>query len=276
MYVTRPLSVHFDSSLVVAPERRGGVAWQQFNQHYARLQRDPWFKINAGCDHPWYRRLVRLFMAWSIQRSGALLDLSTKAEVISRFPIPADPNIVFFGAEVGWEAALVRALFGDGGRTVLIDCDPSAHRRFLSAPERLRVRAPTGWETSYLTLERAHPKTEYVQADFWDHKEPREFDVGIDWGLLEHYPGSQKAGVLAQFRRFLVDGGVELTAVPRDTLGTRWFYRAFSDELNFGYRELLSQSEFSDLLRGGGFEVLREVATPTTCVALARVSGIHA
>lgn len=58
--------------------------------------------------------------------------------------------------------------------------------------------------------------------------------------------------------------------MPRDALSTRTFYRVFSDELNFGYRELMSPAELSQALCAGGFEPLVQVATPTTCIALSR------
>lgn len=272
MRLTEPLSRHFDEALVVEPERRGGVAWGQFNEHYHRLQLEPWSRINRDTDHPWHRRVRRLVMAWFVQRTGALLDLKRKARIISRFPLPRDPDIVFFGAEVGWEAVLVQALFGAGGRVVLVDCDPMAFRRYQEAPPELEVRAPPGFPTRTLTLRRDPARIEYVQADFFDWCEPDAFDVGIDWGLLEHYPGPHKRAVMARFQRCLRAGGQQITAVPRDSLPTRSFYRTFSDELNFGYRELASMDEFAVMLEDGGFEVIERVATSTTCVALARAS----
>lgn len=272
MRVTEPLSRHFDRALVVDPERRGSVAWSQFNQHYHRLQLEPWSRINRGTDHPWHRRLRRLVMAWFIQRTGALLDLRRKARIISRFPLPRDPDIVFFGAEVGWEAVLIQELFGAGGRVVLVDCDPAAYQRYLEAPRELQVRAPRGFGRRTLTLRRDPARIEYVQADFFDWCEPQAFDVGIDWGLLEHYPGARKAAVMARFQACLRDGGHQITAVPRNSFPTRSFYATFSDELNFGYRELASMAELGAMLEDGGFEVVRRVTTSTTCIALARVA----
>ena len=268
MRLTGPASRHFDPALVEAPDRRGEVAWSLFNQHYHRLQTLPWSRINEGVAMPWHRRAARLVMAWFIQRTGAILDLRRKAALLSRFPIPRDPDVIFFGAEVGWEAALIRALFGDGGRLVLVDCDPLAYQRFCDAPPTLTVRGPGGRP---LVLRR--DRAEYVRADFFEHDEPGAFDVGLDWGLLEHFRGERKAAVLRRFGRFLRDGGVQLSAVPRDSLSTRIFYRAFGDELNFGYRELLEMPELEAALASGGFEVVARAQTPTTCVALSRPVG---
>jgi hypothetical protein len=271
--VTGPLSRHYDQALVVAPERRGEVAWGQFNRHYHRLQHDHWSTINRGTDHPWYRRLKRLAMAWFIQRTGGFLDLRRKAKVISRFDLPRDPDVVFFGAEVGWEAVLVQALFGDGGRVVLVDCDPEAYQRFLDAPTEMVVKAPRGLPGRELVLRRDPDRIEYVQEDFFDWCEPEAFDVGIDWGLLEHFPGDRKLDVMKRFQACLRPGGHQISAVPRDAMSTRSFYKTFPDELNFGYRELMTMAELADLLERGGFELVQRVTTPTTCIALGTRSG---
>lgn len=271
MHVTAPLSRHYDAAAVVAPERRGAVAWGLFNEHYERLQTAPWQRINDGVARPLWLRWLRAVMARSVQRSGVLLDLERKAEVLSRLPIPPNPDVVFFGAEVGWEALLVQALFGGGGRVVLVDCDPRAHERFLAAPAEKRVRAPRGWPEPELILRR--DRAEYVLGDFFEVAEPGAFDVGIEWGLLEHFPGEAKTAVLRCFRDWLRPGGLEVSAVPRDTWSVRAFYRVFADELNFGYRELMSPDELDRALVAGGFEVIARAATPTSCVALSRVGG---
>lgn len=271
MHLTAPLSRYFDPATVVAPERRGAVSWSQFNQHYERLQHGPWSRINDETRYPWPRRLMRLAMAWSIQRSQALLDLRTKARVLRDFPLKRDPDIVFFGAEVGWEALLVQALFGNGGRVVLVDCDPAAYQRFLNAPPELRVPAPPGWPEPDLVLRRDPDRITYLREDFFDAREPGGFDVGIDWGLIEHFQGDRRQEAMRCFQRWLRPGGLQISAVPRDAFSTRLFYELFSDELNFGHRELMTAPELATALASGGFEPIRQLATPTTCIALSRV-----
>lgn len=270
MHVTRPLSRHFDDALIVAPERRGQVAWSQFNHHYERLIVTPWRRINDGTAHGPLRRALRLVMAWFIQRTDGIVDLRRKARALAALPIPRDPDIVFFGAEVGWEAHLVQALFGDRGRVVLVDSDPAAHERFQRAPTERRVRAPRGWPQRELVVRRDPARVEYVQQDFFDWSEPGAFDLGIDWGLLEHYPGDAKLAVMQRFAASLRPGGLQLSAVPRNALPIRAFYRTFADELNFGYRELLTLRELTAELARGGFQPVRALATPSTCIALSR------
>ena len=271
MHLTGPLSRYYDAAALVAPERRGAVAWGLFNTHYDRLQHAPWQRINDGVERPWYLRWLRTIMARSVQRSGVLLDLERKASLFRRMPLPANPDVVFFGAEVGWEALVIQALFGGGGRVVLVDCDPAAYARFQAAPTEKRVRAPRGFPQRELILRKE--RVEYLQQDFFDGDQRGEFDVGLDWGLLEHYAGDAKIAVLGRFRDWLRADGFQISAVPRDTWQVRMFYRVFADELNFGYRELLRPPELAAALAAGGFAVQHQQTTSTSCVALSRPKG---
>jgi SAM-dependent methyltransferase len=271
MRVTEERSEHFDEALIVHPDKRGNVAWSQFNQHYHVLQTTKWSHINRGRSYPWYRRLVRLGMAWVIQRSDAILDLRGKARWFWKMPIPKDPDIVFFGAEVGWEASLLQALYGSGGRVVLIDNDPEAYQRFQDAPTELRVRAPRGFGSRELIIERDLDRIEYVREDLFDWRDDHAFDVGIDWGLIEHFTSPRKLALMETMQRFLRPDGVQISAVPRNTRMTRAYYWAFRDELNFGYRELMNPRELRELLEKGGYRAGKVMTSPSTCVACSRV-----
>ena len=100
---------------------------------------------------------------------------------------------------------------------------------------------------------------------------PGEFDVGIDWGVIEHYKGDRKLDVMANFQSFLRPDGIEISSCPRDTKSVRTWYRLFHDEMNFGYRELHTLDEFLALLESGGFDVLEAVTTPAHNIAACRV-----
>jgi hypothetical protein len=268
MYLAGPPSSDFEPSAIVAPERFGAVAWSDFNRAYARLQTTPWRLINRGRPYGALRRGLRLLIAYLTERNDAFVDLASKAEALAGLPIPRDPDIVYYGAEVGWEAYLLRALFGDKGRLVLIDADGAAHERFLAAERQRRVRTSRG----ELLVERDVERTEYVRDDFFRYEPGQHFDVGLDWGLLEHFHDADKARVLARFRENLRPSGVQISAVPRDTWAMRLFYWAFSDELNFGRRELLRMSELSSLLTRAGFSLAAHTITPSTCIAVGRRS----
>lgn len=263
MRLTGPMSERFDPDRIVDPTRRGEVAWSDFNQAYHRLQETPWRAINRDRPYGAGRRLLRLFFAWWISRNDAFLDLGRKARAFARLPIGRDPNVVFYGAEVGWEAYVLQAVFGDGGRVVLIDADEEAFARHQSAPPELSVRGPDG----PLSVVRSPERTEYVRSDFFDFSAPGAFNVGIDWGLLEHYPGEAKLEVIGRFRENLSPGGLQISAVPRNSFAMRTYYAAFSDELNFGYRELLSRSELVDVWEQAGWRVVDVISSPSTHVA---------
>ena len=108
-----------------------------------------------------------------VQQRDAILDFAGKARVFSKLDIPRDPDIVFFGAEVGWEASIIRALFGDGGKLVLIDNDPAAYERFLAAPREVRIPAPRGFENGELVIRRDVDAIEYVREDFFEVHRPQ-------------------------------------------------------------------------------------------------------
>ena len=266
MRVVGPPSRDFDASAIVNATRFGAVAWSDFNRGYARLQATPWRLVNRERNYQFARRLARLAIAYVIERNDSFLDLAQKARAFARLTLPRDPDIIYYGAEVGWEAYLLRAMFGDGGRLVLIDADPAAHERFVNAERERSVLTPQGT----LKVVRDLSRTEYVQADFFAYPGEHAFDVGLDWGLLEHYPADRKQCVLACFRQNLKPQGLQLSAVPRDTLGMRLFYWAFADELNFGYRELMSQDELERILAQAGFKTVARAGTPTTCIAVSR------
>ncbi len=272
MRLTKQRSKHFDEALIVKPDNHGQVAWSQFNHHYHALQTTHWSKINEGRRYPWYRRAVRTSMAWVMQKNDAIMDLKGKARWFWRMPIKRDPDVVFFGAEVGWEAAIIQALYGDGGRIVLIDNDEAAFERFNNAPTELRVRAPRGFGEKHLVIRRDPAKIEYVREDLFAWSQPASFDVGIDWGLIEHFSEARKLQLMSTMQKFLRSDGLQISAVPRNTRISRTFYWAFRDELNFGYRELMSKRELTSVLRQGGYAPVKTFVSPSTCVTCSRVA----
>lgn len=245
MRLVRPLSRQFDPANVPDADSTGEVDWSGFNSNFERLVGSGWRKVNrhAKCSLPW--RLLRLSLAFLQHRRNAILDFEGKLGVLSRLDIPPNPSIVQFGAEVGWEAALVQALFGDQGEVLLIDSDPMAYRRFMRAPQHVRVRAPRGSGRRWIDVLRDPARVEYARQDFFRMAAPGSFDVGIDWGLIEHYDDQGKRALISLFGSFLRPQGLQISACPRDRLSVRLFYRAFAEELNFGYRELMTLRELA-------------------------------
>ena len=229
--------------------------WTAFNERLDRLLASDWRRVNdrTSCGLP--RRLLRLALACAQQKRNSIMDFRGKLRTFSQMNIPANPDIVYFGAEVGWEAAMIQALFGSGGKVLLIDRDPAAYERFLKAPAEVRVPAPRGWGHPRVVVRRDLSRIEYLRQDFFEVDRSPSFDVGIDWGLIEHYEDAGKRAVLDLFKVFLKPGGLQISSCPRDCLAVRLFYRAFSDELNWGYRELMTLDELSAHLTNSGYRI---------------------
>ena len=245
MRLAGPLSRQFDPASVHDPASTGEVDWSRFNVNFEQLLGKDWRDVNrhARCSFGW--RLLRLYLSFLQHRRNAILDFEGKLRVFSRLNLPPNPSIVHFGAEAGWEAALLQALYGDKGRVLLIDSDPMAYQRFARSPRTLRVRAPRGTDRRWIDVVRDPARMEYVREDFFRMEAPGSFDVGIDWGLIEHYDDPGKQSLISMFRGFLRPHGVQISSCPRNRLAVRLFYRAFSEELNFGYRELMTLRELS-------------------------------
>ena len=252
MRVTRPLARGFDPDRIHDPERSGAMDWARFNANFERFLNTPWREINRGFEGSRWLRLLRLALAFAQQQRGAIHDFEGKARSLARLRIPRNPSIVFFGAEAGWEAAILQALFGAGGEVVLIDQDPAAYERYLHAPTSTRVRAPKGRKGRWLPVERNLERWRYLQENFFDTAPEGRFDVGIDWGLIEHFDDQGKRNLVAHFRKFLKPGGIQISSSPRDRLVVRLFYRAFADELNVGYRELMTLPELAAHIEAAG------------------------
>ena len=273
MRVTLPFARGFDPAQVEDPERSGAVDWALFNANFEKFLNTPWREINRGYRGPVWIRLLRLLLAQAQQRRDAIHDFVGKAAALARLSVPPNPSIVFFGAEAGWEAAILQALFGAGGEVVLIDEDPAAYERFLNAPRKVRVRAPRGAGRREILVERDLEGWSYLRKNFFDVAPSGQFDVGIDWGLIEHFDDAGKRRLLAHFRRFLKPGGIQICSCPRDRLAVRLFYRAFADELNVGYRELMTLSELAERIEGAGGVIESRLTLPAHNVVGYRNGG---
>ena len=272
MHVVRPLSRHFDPSNVKSPESHGAVAWGDFNRSFHRLQRTDWRNINAASEANFAWRLLRRVIAFYAQRTGAYLDLQGKARIFAHFQqhLPPNPDIVFFGAEAGWETLLLQALLGGKGRVLLIDDDREAYERYLDAADTVVLERPKSSELGQIVLQRDRQRIEYKRENLFVVPAAAEFDIAVDWGLAEHFPGQSKLTLIHHMQQFVRPGGWHISAVPRDSWQNRIFYRAFSDELNFGYRELMTRREFERLWERTGVKIIDSVQMLDSTVVLAQ------
>ncbi|MCY4593598.1 MAG: hypothetical protein OXC19_02215 [Bryobacterales bacterium] len=276
MRLALPPSRHFDPANVEHPEQTGEVDWSRFNANFERLLGTSWRDVNRDVDCGLPLRLLRLALAFQQQRRSAILDLEGKLRVFSRLKLPPNPDIVHFGAEIGWEAAILQALFGDRGRVLLIDSDPMAYQRFLRAPRSSRVRVPRSRKRRWIDIHRNPERITYAREDFYRVRARGEFDVGIDWGLIEHYDDTGKESLISLFRTFLKPGGVQICSCPRNRLAVRLFYRAFADELNLGYRELMTIRELSNHVERNGCVVEAKHRLPAHNIIVYRAPELPA
>ena len=272
MRLAGPLSRQFDPASVSDAEATGEMNWSRFNANFDRLLDTDWRDVNRHANYSFGWRLLRLYLSFLQHRRNAILDFKGKLRVFSRLKLPSNPSIVHFGAEAGWEAALLQALYGDKGRVLLIDSDPMAYQRFTRSPQRVRVRAPRGSNRRWIDVVRDPARMEYAREDFFRVEKPGSFDVGIDWGLIEHYDDPGKQSLISLFRGFLKPDGVQISSCPRDRLAVRLFYRAFSEELNFGYRELMTLRELSAHVERSGCHVQSRHRLPAHNIVVYRFS----
>ena len=152
-----------------------------------------------------------------------------------------------------WEAELVSRL-QNGARVLELGCGagvPDTQR--LAASFQVR-----GVDISAEQVRRARaavPEAEFVQADFTALElEPESFEAVVSFYAFNHVPRELLAGTFARIRRWLVPGGLLMTALGTsdtegwtgDWLGAPTFFSSFPPETN------------TRLVREAGFEILRD------------------
>jgi len=123
-----------------------------------------------------------------------------------------------------------------GGTGVLVDNSKASYRAYTSLKNPLK---------KYIT---------YLNKNIFSLQLDETFDIVCSFGLVEHF--IDKKEVLDVHRRFLAPDGIILLLVPLDTPLTRVFWE-LHPELNRGYRELLTETEFYKILTRNGLKVIR-------------------
>ena len=152
-----------------------------------------------------------------------------------------------------WEAELASRLH-DGARVLELGCGAGVpDTRRLAG--RFRV---TGVDVSAEQVRRARaavPEAAFVRADFTALElEPASLDAVVSFYAFNHVPRELLAPTFARIRRWLVPGGLMLTALGTsdtgawtgDWLGAPTFFSSFPPETN------------TRLVREAGFEIVRD------------------
>lgn len=152
-----------------------------------------------------------------------------------------------------WEDELVSRL-EDGARVLELGCGAG-----VPDTQRLAARfAVTGVDISGEQVRRARaavPEAEFVHADFTALElDAGSFDAVVSFYAFNHVPRELLAPTFARIRRWLVPGGLLMTALgvgdleawTGEWLGAPTFFSSFPREKN------------SSLVREAGFELLRD------------------
>jgi len=147
---------------------------------------------------------------------------------------PHNPRTLELGAATG---VLTRWFIEQyGGTGVLVDNSEASFQAYNTMKYDLK---------HYMT---------YIKADLFELELDERFDMVCSFGLIEHF--EDKKNVIEVHKRFVIPGGMIVIIVPMDTPLTRTFFE-LHPELNLGYRELLKEREFKDILTRHGLEVIR-------------------
>ena len=152
-----------------------------------------------------------------------------------------------------WTSELESRL-DDGARVLELGCGAAAPDTVRLA-ERFQV---TGVDISAEQLRRARaalPEAKFIEADFTELElEPESFDAVVSFYAFNHVPRELLAPTFARIHRWLVPGGLVMTALgTSDTdgwvgewLGAPTFFSSFPPETN------------TRLVTEAGFEILRD------------------
>jgi cyclopropane fatty-acyl-phospholipid synthase-like methyltransferase len=152
------------------------------------------------------------------------------------------PNILELGAATGLLTRWLVCRYGGTG--VLVDKSEASYKKYCEIKDNIK---------RYLT---------YITEDIFALELAEEFDLVCSFGLVEHFV--DKRDVLAVHRKFVSSRGIIVLLVPLDSPLTRAFLEVHP-ELNLGYRELLTESEFKKMLTQNGLKVVRTEVSKGYC-----------
>lgn len=138
-------------------------------------------------------------------------------------------NIIELGSGTGY---LTRWLLSNyKGSGVLVDSCEESYKAFKA-------------------IENNSVKIDFIKSDIFDLELNKTFDIVCSFGLIEHF--SEKSAVLSTHKKYMNFNSVGIIIVPLDTPLSRCFFE-IHPEINLGYRELLTEQEFRDILTDNNF-----------------------
>jgi SAM-dependent methyltransferase len=148
-----------------------------------------------------------------------------------------NPEILELGAATGY---LTKWLINQyGGNGTLVDSSDSSFQSFLKDSQ------------NYASLN-------YVVQDIFSLNLNKKYDITCSFGLIEHF--SDKKDVIEVHKKFLKETGYAIILVPYDSPLTRTYFEVHP-EVNLGYRELINETEFKEILANNKLKVIKTSIT---------------
>jgi len=147
---------------------------------------------------------------------------------------PSNPRILELGAATGFLTRWFIEQFGGTG--VLVDYSQASYQAYTDLEDHIKQNIT------------------YINIDIFQLDLDERFDLVCSFGLIEHF--KDKKAIINAHRKFVAPGGMIIILIPMDTPLSRTFSE-LHPELNLGYRELLKEKEFVDILIQQGLKVLR-------------------
>ena len=166
-------------------------------------------------------------------RASFVLTLLLR-NLLENVPIKKNPTILELGAGTGF---LTRWLLEKyGGMATLVDNNMSSYKAFKSLKS----------VDSY--------QIDYVIENIFTFETPKRFDIVCSFGLVEHFKDKQK--IIETHRKYLSTNGYMIILVPLDSCLSRIYWEIYP-ELNLGYRELLSETDFINIFKMNQLHLLK-------------------
>lgn len=154
--------------------------------------------------------------------------------LLKNVPVKKNPAILELGAGTGF---LTRWLLEKyGGTATLVDNNQSSYEAFKT-----------------LHCDQ-HYAIDYAVEDIFAYNDNKQYDLVCSFGLVEHFKDKKK--IIEAHRKFLSLNGHFIILVPLDSCLSRVYWEIYP-ELNLGYRELLSESDFTTMFEMNKLQLLK-------------------
>jgi SAM-dependent methyltransferase len=105
---------------------------------------------------------------------------------------------------------------------------------------------------AFKAIEDISHKIDFIQSDVFELDIKETFDIVCSFGLIEHF--EDKTRIMDVHKKYMESDGWGIIIVPLDSPLSRCFFEVHP-ELNLGYRELLTEREFRNILTDNNLDI---------------------